>query len=125
MQQLELQRQAALTRLQKQAKAELALKRKAAQEQQQAQDARWDAEVRQPEVARCAQFAAARRRRLAGGMCSRRRCDGQDYCTYLHDGEHDLPPHCRWFADGDCHNGPDCWYNHLPPKPLPIPVPHF
>jgi hypothetical protein len=121
--QLELRRQAAEARVQKQQNEEVAAKRKAAQALQKAQDERWDAEVRQPEVARCAQFAAARRAGAAGGVCTDSRCERQDYCTYYHGGKADLQPRCRWFAEGKCRNGERCWFNHLPRKPPPVPHP--
>jgi hypothetical protein len=60
------------------------------------------------EVERCRQFDGLRRG--MGGACMNYKCD---FCTYLHDDGEDIPPHCRWFAQGKCTNGPRCGFNHL------------
>jgi TPR repeat protein len=119
---LEMLRQDAKQRLEALHKEEVALKQAKAAELQRQQDARF-AELRQREVARCALLAPQRRASGGGGECTRRKCYESDYCTYWHDEQQDLPPQCRWFQDGDkCRNGEDCWYNHLPAKPPPVPV---
>jgi hypothetical protein len=63
------------------------------------------------EVERCRQFDGLRRG--MGGACMNYKCGSQDFCTYLHDDGEDIPPHCRWYAQGKCTNGPRCWFNHL------------
>lgn len=100
------------------------LKRKYANqaEKQRQQDERFKREVRDPEVARCAQFAAQRNASFGGGICHSRHCNSQDYCTYWHEGRSDLPPQCRWFISGKCRNGLRCWFNHLPDKPPRVPL---
>jgi hypothetical protein len=115
---LEQQRAAEMPRLEALYRQEVAQRQAQAAVAQAAQDARF-AEVRAREVARCAQYEPQRRASFGGGACtSRSCCDGQDYCTYWHDGKNDLPPQCRWFAPGNrCLNGERCWYNHLPAKP--------
>ena len=123
--QLELQRQAAKEQLVKALREEFEMRRREAAAAQQLQDARFDAEVRAPEVARCAQFVEQRRASISGGECMNRRCETQDYCTYWHFGRHDLPPHRRWFAEGTCHQGERCWYNHLERRPPRVAVPYY
>ena len=91
-------------------------------EKQRLQDERFKREVRDPEVARCAQFAAQRNASYGGRICHSRHCDNQDYCTYWHEGKSDLPPRCQWFFSGKCRNGPRCWFNHLPDKPPRVPL---
>ena len=122
---LELQRQAVKEQLVRALREEFELRRREAAAAQQLQDERFDAEVRAPEVARCAQFAEQRRASASGGECTNRRCESQDYCTYWHFGRHDLPPRCRWFAEGTCHNGERCWYNHLKRRPPRVAVPYY
>jgi hypothetical protein len=113
---LELLRQAAHAKLEARRQEEAEQQRAAAAATQRAADAAF-AEARTREVACCARFAAQRDAACAGGECRRRGCYERDYCTYLHRGRHDLPQHCRWFAEGTCRQGERCWFNHLPPKP--------
>ena len=55
-------------------------------EKQRLQDERFNREVRDPEVARCAQLSERRRESGGGGVCYAKYCDDrQDYCVRAHD----------------------------------------
>jgi hypothetical protein len=115
-----LRRQAAATQRERE-DGERKRKNRDQAEKQRLQDERFKREVRDPEVARCAQFEKERSASF-GGICRSRQCYSQDYCTFWHLEKCDLPPQCRWFVSGKCLNGPRCWFNHLPNKPPRVPL---